>query len=40
MHKMVSEKIGLIDGIQSSESFIEMKSREKARPYMLSKDND
>jgi Lrp/AsnC family transcriptional regulator, regulator for asnA, asnC and gidA len=40
MHKMVSEKIGLIDGIQSSESFIEMKSREKAMPYMPSKDSD
>ena len=40
MHKIVSEKIGLIDGIQSSESFIEMKSREKAMPYMQSKDSD
>jgi Lrp/AsnC family transcriptional regulator for asnA, asnC and gidA len=40
MHKMVSEKIGRIEGIQSSESFIEMKTREKAMPYMLSKDND
>ena len=29
MHKMVSEKIGRIEGIQSSESFIEMKSRAK-----------
>jgi Lrp/AsnC family transcriptional regulator for asnA, asnC and gidA len=34
MHKMVSEQIGRIDGIQSSESFIEMKSRQKAIPYM------
>jgi Lrp/AsnC family transcriptional regulator for asnA, asnC and gidA len=39
MHKMVSEKIGGIEGIQSSESFIEMKSREKAMPYMPSKDS-
>jgi Lrp/AsnC family transcriptional regulator for asnA, asnC and gidA len=37
MHKMVSEKIGGIEGIQSSESFIEMKSRGKAMPYMPSK---
>ena len=36
MHKMISEKIGRIDGIQSSESFIEMKSRQKAMPYMPS----
>ena len=36
MHKMVSEKIGKIEGIQSSESFIEMKSRTKAMPYMPS----
>lgn len=34
MHKMVSGKIGRIEGIQSSESFIEMKSRTKAMPYM------
>ena len=39
MHKMVSEKIGSIEGIQSSESFIEMKSRAKAMPYMPSKDS-
>jgi len=39
MHKMVSEKIGGIEGIQSSESFIEMKSRGKAMPYMPSKDS-
>ena len=36
MHKMVSEKIGRVEGIQSSESFIEMKSRTKAMPYMQS----
>ena len=36
MHKMVSEKIGRIEGIQSSESFIEMKSQTKAMPYMPS----
>ena len=40
MHKMVSERIGRIEGIQSSESFIEMKSRTKAMPYMSSKGND
>ncbi len=40
MHKMVSERIGRIEGIQSSESFIEMKSRTKAMPYMSSKDSD
>jgi len=40
MHKMVSEKIGRIDGIQSSESFIEMKSRTKAMPYMSLQDSD
>lgn len=40
MHKMVSEKIGRIEGIQSSESFIEMKSRTKAMPYKSLKDSD
>ena len=40
MHKMVSEKIGRIEGIQSSESFIEMKTRTKAMPYMSSQDSD
>lgn len=39
MHKMVSEKIGRIEGIQSSESFIEMKSRSKAMPYKSLKDS-
>jgi Lrp/AsnC family transcriptional regulator for asnA, asnC and gidA len=39
MHKMVSEKIGRIEGIQSSESFIEMKTRTKAMPYMSTQDN-
>lgn len=33
MHKIVSEKIGRIDGILSSESFIEMKTRTKEMPY-------
>jgi len=37
MHRMVSESIGRIDGISSSESFIEMKSRQKAMPYMPSR---
>lgn len=37
MHRMVSDKIGRIDGVLSSESFIEMKSRTKSMPYMPSK---
>ena len=40
MHKIVSEEIGRIDGIQSSESFIEMKSRMKAMPYMPTKNGE
>lgn len=40
MHKLVSEKIGRIEGVLSSESFIEMKSRTKAMPYMPSKSVD
>ena len=40
MHKMVSERIGRIQGVQSSESFIEMKSRQKAMPYIPSKDGE
>jgi len=40
MHEMVSEKIGRVEGIQSSESFIEMKSRTKAMPYMPSNTGD
>ena len=36
MHKIVSDKIGKIDGVLSSESFIEMKTRSKAMPYMQS----
>ncbi len=40
MHKMVSEKIGRIEGIQSSESFIEMKTRTKAMPYMSTQESD
>lgn len=34
MHGIVSDSIGKIDGVLSSESFIEMKTREKAMPYM------
>lgn len=34
MHEVVSEKIGKIDGIVSSETFIEMKSIEKDMPYV------
>ena len=40
MHKLISERVGRIEGIQSSESFIEMKSQSKAMPYMPSKDSD
>ena len=36
MHKVVSEKIGKIDGILGSESFIEMKRRTKPMPYIPS----
>ena len=36
MHKVVSEKIGKIDGILCSESFIEMKRRAKPMPYSFS----
>ena len=34
MHRLVSDKIGRIDGVISSESFIEMKTRTKSMPYM------
>ena len=34
MHRLVSEQIGRIDGVVSSESFIEMKTRAKSMPYM------
>lgn len=37
MHRMVSDKIGRIQGVVSSESFIEMKTRAKPMPYMPSK---
>lgn len=40
MHQIVSERIGRIEGIQSSESFIEMKTRMKAIPYMQTKDKE
>ncbi len=40
MHKIVSEKIGRIEGIQSSETYIEKKSRTKAMPNMSSQDSD
>ena len=35
MHKVVSEKIGKIDGIIGSESFIQMKRRTKSMPYLV-----
>ena len=34
MHRVVSEKIGKIEGILGSESFIEMKRRTKTMPYV------
>ena len=34
MHKVISEKIGKIEGIIGSESFIEMKRRATPMPYM------
>ncbi len=34
MHKLISDKIGQIEGVISSESFIEMKTRTKSMPYM------
>lgn len=34
MHSIVSDNIGKIDGVVSSESFIEMKARSKPMPYM------
>ena len=35
MHRLISEEIGKIQGISSSESFIEMKRRKKQMPYMI-----
>ena len=35
MHNLISEEIGKIQGIVSSESFIEMKRRKKQMPYMI-----
>ena len=37
MHKLISDKIGRIEGVISSESFIEMKTRTKSMPYMTRK---
>lgn len=34
MHKLIADKIGRIEGVTSSESFIEMKTRTKSMPYM------
>jgi Lrp/AsnC family transcriptional regulator for asnA, asnC and gidA len=36
MHKVISEKIGKIEGVIGSESFIEMKTLSKSTPYMQS----
>jgi len=36
MHEIVADCIGKIDGVTSSETFIEMKTRQKAMPYMPS----
>ena len=33
MHDVISEKIGKVDGVLSSESFIEMSVRENPTPY-------
>ena len=35
MYRIVSDDIGKIQGVTSSESFIEMKTRTKQMPYML-----
>ena len=35
MHRLISEEICKIQGIVSSESFIEMKRRKKQMPYMI-----
>jgi len=35
MHLLISEEIGKIQGIVSSESFIEMKRRKKQMPFMI-----
>ena len=35
MHRLISEEIGKIQGIVSTESFIEMKRRKKQMPYMI-----
>ena len=40
MHKRVSEGVGRIEGIRSSESFIEMKAHGKIMPYMPSSRRD
>lgn len=34
MHGIVSDGIGKVDGVMSSESFIEMRARDRAMPYM------
>jgi Lrp/AsnC family transcriptional regulator for asnA, asnC and gidA len=33
MHRLISENVGRIQGVQRSESFIEMKRTTKAMPY-------
>ena len=35
MYRIVSDNIGKIEGVISSESFIEMKTRKKQMSYML-----
>ena len=37
LHEIVSDSIGKIEGVLSSESFIEMKTRQKSMPYMALK---
>ncbi len=37
MHRLISERVGRIQGVQRSESFIEMKRTTKPKPYRPSK---
>jgi Lrp/AsnC family transcriptional regulator, regulator for asnA, asnC and gidA len=37
MHRLISERLGRIQGVQRSESFIEMKRTTKPMPYKPAK---
>ncbi len=37
MHRLISERLGRIQGVQRSESFIEMKRTTKSMPYKPAK---